>query len=206
MEKTIFLVRHAEPDRIGEQRRYLGQSDPILGTTGICQAQRLSQILRNWAIQAVYSSDLQRAVYTALGIVQNEHCHLEKIREFREINLGEWEGRTFLEVKAQYPVEYEKRGLDLVNYQTPGGESFVDLQKRVLPAFEKVVEKTNGNLVIVAHAGVNRVLLSHLMQRPLKELLTIPQEYAAVNIIKENMGGYRVISVNTDPENLLDKF
>ena len=202
-EKTIFLVRHAESVRIDQQKRYLGQQNPDLSPFGIHQAEMLCQAFRYCPIQAVFTSDLLRAMHTALLIAKDHHCQPERIREFREISLGAWEGRTFQEVQAQYPEEYEQRGQDIVNYRTPGGESFADLQKRVLPAFTAVVEKTKGNLVIVAHAGVNRVILCHLMQRPLQELFSIPQDHAAVNILSENTGSYRVVAVNTDSDSLM---
>ena len=204
-EKTIFLVRHAEAAGIDQEKRYLGQQNPDLSSVGIHQAEKLRRAFRSYPIQAVFTSDLLRAVHTALLIVKDHHCQPERIRGFREISLGEWEGRTFQEVQAQYPEEYEQRGQDIVNYRTPGGESFADLQKRVLPAFTEVMERTKGNSVIVAHAGVNRVILCHIMQRPLKELFSIPQDYAAVNILRKNMGSYRVVAVNMDSDSLMSR-
>ncbi len=204
-QKIIFLIRHAEPVRIDKQKRYLGQQNPDLSPYGMQQAEKLGQALRTFSIQAVFTSDLQRAVNTASLIAGDHHCEQERIKEFREINLGEWEGKTFQEVQAQYPEEYERRGQDIVNYRTPGGESFADVQKRVLPAFKKVTEKATGNLVIVAHAGVNRVILCHLMQRPLQELLSIDQDYAAINTIQERMGNYEVIEMNVDSESVMSR-
>lgn len=199
--RKIFLVRHAGVTRIDQQKCYLGQSDPMLSAVGIRQAQRLSRAFKYCPVQAVFTSDLLRAEHTALWISHNHRCEPEKVRELREINLGKWEGRTFREVQAQYPEEYKKRVLDLENYRIAGGESFADLRARVIPWFTKAVAKMKGNLVIVAHAGVNRVILCHLTKLSIRELFSIPQEYAAVNIIQENMGCYRVAAVN---KNLAD--
>ena len=204
-EKTIFLVRHAEPARIDEQKRYLGQQNPNLSPFGIQQAKKLARALRSCPIQAIFTSDLARAVKTASLIAKDHDCTPTRIREFSEINLGEWEGRTFEEVQSQYPDEYEQRGQDIVNYRTPGGESFADLQKRVLPTFNEVASKTRGNSVIVAHSGVNRVILCYLMHRPLEELFSIGQDYAAVNIIQVDMGNYHVIEVNMDLDGLMSR-
>ncbi len=203
MGKTIFLVRHAEPVEIDKQKRYLGQQDPDLSPFGIRQAEKLGQAFRNCPIEAVFTSDLLRAVHTASWIARDHHCQPEIVSEFREISLGEWEGRTFAEVQAQYPEEYERRGQDIANHRTPGGESYADLQERVLPAFTAAVEKTKGDLVIVAHAGVNRVILCHLTGQPLHDLFSIPQDYAAVNILREGRGSYRVVAVNADSGSLM---
>lgn len=196
MEKTIFLIRHAEAAGIDEQKRYIGQQDPELSPLGMHQAQKLCLAFTSFPIKAVFTSDLVRAVNTASLIANDHHCPIEKIKEFREINLGTWEGRTFQEIQAQYPEEYEQRGRDIANYRTPGGESFAELQKRALHAFTNVAEKAEGDLVIVAHAGVNRVILCHLMQRPIEELFSIPQDHAAVNIIRQSKGSYSVVTVN----------
>ena len=204
-EKTIFLVRHAEPVGINRQKRYLGQQDPDLSPFGIHQAENLCKAFSHYPIEAVFASDLLRAVHTASWIAKNHDCQPVKVREFREISLGEWEGRAFQEVQAQYPEEYEQRGRDIANYRTPGGESFADLQKRVLPAFMEVAGKTKGDSVIVAHAGVNRAILCHLMQRPLQELFSIPQDYASVNILCENRGSHRVVAVNMDPDSFMSR-
>lgn len=201
--KTIFLVRHAEAAGTDQQKRYLGQQDPDLSPFGVSQAEKLGQAFRHYAIEAVFTSDLLRAVRTALLIAGDRRCQPEQVREFREISLGAWEGRTFQEVQAQYPAEYRQRGQDIVSYRTPGGESFADLHKRVLPAFTEVVEKTKGDCVIVAHAGVNRVILCHLMQRPLQELFSVSQDHAGVSILREEGGKYRVAIVNMDLDGFL---
>ncbi len=205
VEKTIFLVRHAEATRIDRQKRYLGQEDPDLSPLGIRQAEKLGQAFRRYPIEAVFTSDLLRAVRTARLIAGGCHCQPEQVRAFREINLGAWDGRTFREIQAEYPEEYRQRGQDTVNYRTPGGESFADLQERVLAAFAEVVRKTNGDCVIVAHAGVNRVLLCHLMRRPLHELFSIPQGHAGINILSEALGSYRVVAVNADSSSLMSR-
>jgi probable phosphoglycerate mutase len=203
MGKTVFLIRHAEAAGIDQQKRYIGQQDHDLSPLGIHQAEKLCRVFTSFPIEAVFTSDLVRAANTALPIARDHRCPLEKISEFRELNLGTWEGRTIQEIQVQHPAEYEQRGRDIANYRTPGGESFADLQKRALPAFIKVVGKTQGDIAIVAHAGVNRVILCHQMQRPLQELFSIPQDYAAVNILSENMGSYRVVVVNMDSDSLI---
>ena len=140
-------------------------------------------------------------------IAGDRRCQAELVGAFREINLGEWEGRTFQEVRERYPEEYRQRGQDIANYRTPGGESFADVQSRVLPAFKEAVEKTKGDCVFVAHAGVNRVILCHLMQQPLEELFSIPQDHAAVNVLRRHGGGhsYGVAAVNLDPGSFMSR-
>lgn len=199
-ERTIYLARHAEAAVSDGQKRYLGQLDPDLSPLGVRQAEELCRVFKQRPLQAVFTSDLRRALRTAWLIVEGRDCRPEPVRELREIGLGDWEGKTFAEVRAHYPDEYEQRGLDLAHYRTPGGESFADLQQRVLPAFTSAAERTRGDFLIVAHAGVNRVILCHLMRRPLQEIFSIPQNHAGVSILSENRGSCRVVAVNVGPD------
>ena len=203
MKNTIFLIRHAEPVRIDQQKRYVGQQDMDVSPFGRHQAEELSNIFRHCPVQSVFTSDLLRAVSTATCIARGHCSHPEIIKEFREINLGSWDGKTFQEVQNKFKEEYTQRGLDIVNYRTPGGESFADLQARVIPAFTRVADKMLGSIVIVAHAGVNRVILCHLMQKSLEELLSIPQDYAAVNIIEKNAEIFHVVATNVTADGLV---
>lgn len=183
MKKTVYLLRHAEPIHLFQEKYYLGQSDPPLSAKGKEQAQLLSDFLSTIKLCAIFSSDLQRSVQTALPIAKKHSCPLRIIKELREINLGRWEGLRKAEVKALYPGEYELRGLDLVSYRPPEGESFADLQKRVVPVYREIIDSCDGDIIIVSHAGVNRVILCDLLGVPLDNLFNIKQEYACVNVI-----------------------
>jgi probable phosphoglycerate mutase len=106
------------------------------------------------------------------------------MKELREIDMGRWDGLGMDEVKRLFPGEFEKRGLDSVNYRPPGGESFADLRARVLPAYREIIGGNDGNIAIVSHAGVNRVILCDIMNLPLKNLFEIKQDYACINRIR----------------------
>jgi alpha-ribazole phosphatase len=64
-----------------------------------------------------------------------------------------------------------------------GGESFEQLQRRVMPAFDRIIDSTDGNILIIAHAGVNRVIISRLIALPLRDIMKLPQPYGCVNIL-----------------------
>jgi molybdenum cofactor cytidylyltransferase len=181
--QKIYLARHGAVEMPGSGRRYLGQLDVPLYAAGLRQAELLSERSRRVPLAAIYCSDLQRAVQTA-AIIAGPHGLTPAIRkEFREIGLGAWEGLTFGEVKERYPAEYAARGRDFSRICPPGGESFLDCAHRVLPAFHEVVNATPGDLLIVGHAGVNRILLCLAQGRSLDELFDIPQDYGCLNVM-----------------------
>lgn len=99
------------------------------------------------------------------------------------------------EVRERFPGGYEARGLDIVNYRPPGGESFADLSDRIWPAFASIADSCASEtrpVVVVAHAGVNRVLLCRLLGMPLANLFRLKQGYGCCNVVHAVKGGYRV--------------
>jgi alpha-ribazole phosphatase len=186
--RKIFLARHAKPYSFDNEKRFLGQTDTALSPEGVLQAETLARELARHPITAIYCSDLLRASQTAAIIAAKFNLQVKTEKRLREINMGDWENMSFTEVQSKYPDEYEKRGKDIARYRRPGGESFTDVRDRALPAFNETIVNSTGNIVIVAHAGVNKTILCSLMSIPLQDIFTIKMEYAAAYeiLVKEN--------------------
>ena len=117
-------------------------------------------------------------------------------REFRETALGAWEGLSFDEVKERHPEAYAARGRDFIGFRPPGGESFLDCAHRVLPALYAALSSRPGDILIVSHAGVNRILLSPAQGRSLPNLFEIPQDYGCLNSMTCRDFGLAVEALN----------
>ncbi|MCF8068485.1 MAG: alpha-ribazole phosphatase [Desulfobacterales bacterium] len=198
-KRTIFLVRHG---RIIKQtkKQYIGQIDYPLNETGYQQALLLQQIFAFVHIDQIVSSDLSRSRETADIIAAPHKMDVNLYPEFREIDLGNWDGFIFEHIKKTYPDEYEQRGSDLSGFRPPGGESFMDLRQRVMTKFNDLVHNSDGNTIIVSHAGVIRVILCDLLGVHLNSVFQIGQHYGAVNIISYDRISFRVNAVNLIPE------
>lgn len=180
--RNIYLARHGSVHPPGSGKRYIGHTDPPLTGEGVLEAQSLAEKLRSAPLTAIFCSDLRRSLDTA-KIVANFHgIDAAPIPDFREVALGEWEGLFFDEVRSKYPEEYDARGRDIVHFRPPG-ESFLDCARRVTPAFYDAVYSTRGDILIVGHAGVNRILLCRLLGKPIGELFDIEQDYCGLNRI-----------------------
>lgn len=161
------------------ERRFVGQRDIGLSATGRAQAVSWRERLADTPFAAVVSSDLSRCVESALLVKGERDIPLIPEPAFREISLGAWEGLTPAEVEARFPGAYAARGRNLAESRPQGGESFVDLAARALPAFDALARAFAGRaLLVVAHAGVNRVILARAMALPLRYVPDIPQPYA----------------------------
>jgi probable phosphoglycerate mutase len=144
-------------------------------------------------------SGLQRSVESARIIGRRIKAPLSIIPGLAEIDLGSWDGLPISEVRRLFPGEYDQRGSDLAGYRPPGGESFSDLSARVVPAFEELVRNFEGNLLIVGHAGVNRVILCHLLGMPLANLFQLEQGYGCLNVLTFSAGFRTVQRLNLQP-------
>ena len=176
----IFLVRHGQVQQ-NAGSIYLGQADIPLSAVGRIEAASAGEKLLEYEAKPkrIYTSDLERAKETA-DIISKTLGGFPVIPDklFREMAMGTWDGELVEDIKAKFPTEYEKRGDDLRNYRTPGGENFYDLSSRVTREFHRIfaedfvcsVDSLNdnlcqdpGDLVIVAHLGVITALLEELM-------------------------------------------
>lgn len=180
MDKRIYLVRHGKID-CGEEKRYIGITDLPLSSEGIRQAGKLYDYFSHMALEKVYTSPLMRCVQTSEIIVGSRKIERVVVEELKEMNMGDWEGKSFVYIKSRFPQQYENRGKHIDTFIPPGGESFYQLQQRVMPAFDHIMRRAAGNVLVIAHAGVNRVILSKLLDFPLQEIFNVCQPYGCVN-------------------------
>lgn len=179
---TIYLLRHGDI-RQDSISRYVGQADLELNATGRAQAMRWRRELASIPLKRIYCSDLNRSHETACIIAEGSNAPVQSLIKLREISLGAWDGLVMDDVRSNYPLDYEKRGADMVYYRPPAGECFADVAARVIPLFEEIVRNICGNILIVGHAGVNRVILSHILGMPLDNIFRLPQSYGCLNLI-----------------------
>ncbi len=197
-KKQIYLLRHGEIAG-SEKNRYIGQTNVSLSSKGRRQATLWRAELAQIDFEKVYSSDLSRALDTALIVSDLPVSDVETMSQLREINLGDWDGKGMENIKTRFPDAWEERGRCMERFRPPNGESFQDLHARVIPIFLNIALKTLGNVLVVAHAGVNRIILCHLLKKPIQELFSIPQDYAALNLIEYQKGSLHVLSLNQTP-------
>jgi len=206
MERTrLFLIRHGQVEG-HEEKRYNGQTNVPLTLHGRRQLESVAGRLAGVPLDAVWSSDLDRCRYGAEQLAALRGIGVVYSEALRELHVGDWEGRTWRELKATYPVEWQARLDDIVHYRVPGGESFLDLAQRVRAELARLLTAHPAqNVALVAHGGVNRVILLDALGAPLDRVFCLEQDYACVNVIDYFADGYRTVRlVNADhlPEHL----
>ena len=188
----LHLIRHGEVERLC----YNGQFDVALTPRGVEQYHALKPRLEPDRISACYTSDLSRTVRG--GEILGAHLGVEPVnlRQLRELNCGAWEGLSLSQVQSSRPDEWAARLADLVNFRAPGGESLGDLAARVLPTIAEIVLRHQGEeVLVVAHGGVNRVILLDAIGAQLSSMFSIDQKFCAMNVVDYYLDGNRVVQL-----------
>lgn len=165
--RAIILLRHAAT--AGGEGRAIGRTPLPLSPEGLRQAAALYEVMRQCHPAAIYSSPATRARDT-LGPLIDE-CTVSVIADFDEIDMGEWEGRTFDSIRQQAPVMYARRGHDMAHFRIQGGETFADVQRRAMKALQRIAQGPRPALCIT-HAGCLRVIACALTGTPLEDLMS----------------------------------
>lgn len=192
----LYLARHGETTTSSEFR-YVGHMDVDITENGLEQMKNLRDRLMNEDIHGLFCSDLLRSRKGAQIIGSIHDIEPIAYADFREINLGIWEGLTRDEIIEKYPEDYNNRLQDLAYTGIHDGESFKDLQVRVMKKLTLILDEWKGkNIVLLAHGGVNRVILFDALNLDLQLLPRIDQDYGCLNIIDYYADGPVVKLVN----------
>lgn len=182
MKMKVFLYRHGSISLPDNEKRFIGRSDLPLGEEGRKQMYRAA-LNYAWEAKKIYASTSSRCVESARIFVR---AQAEKFpdtsppelvlrEDLREIHLGEWEGKSFAQIRAQAPLEFERRGEKLPDYRVPGGETFREVQERAVRAVYEICEESDregrSSAVIITHLGVIRTLRCYLAGIPLSRML-----------------------------------
>ena len=180
----LILVRHGETEW-NIRNRVQGQKGVPLNRKGKEQAKKVGLRLKNEQIDAIYSSDLTRARQTAAEIAKFHRVPIHYDRLLRERSFGKFEGMLVNEWRKIR----DKSSLPAYLYRPPGGESYVDLQKRI-NKFLTSIKKKHGKhtVLVVSHGGVIRTFITVITKRPLASVHEIEQHNAAVNMIELKRG------------------
>ncbi len=177
---TVHLLRHgALPPN--PERRFIGQQDIPLSAAGRRQAQFWHDALAEVPLTRAWCSDLARCRETAALVLRGRPVPLTCEGAFREISLGAWQGLTKQEVEARFAGSWTRRGENFYENAPEQGESFRMLAARVFPALRALLQccAPQEQVLLVAHAGVNRIILAHWLALPPDAVFAVPQPYAA---------------------------
>ena len=166
---TIDLIRHGEPEG---GIRFRGHTDDPLSELGWSQMRAAVQGRNPW--QVVITSPLLRCAGFAAELSADAGIALETDARLKEIGFGEWEGCTPEELVQQDPGCLDRLWRDPAGFTPPGGEGLTAFAARVTEGWNDLLHRHAGkHILVVAHGGVNRVILCQTLQIPIQHMFRL---------------------------------
>ena len=195
----IYLIRHTQAE--GNRFRMMqGFWDGEVTDLGRRQASALGRRFADLPLDAVYSSDLSRAVLTAEAAASGSGVPVLRRQALRELNIGPWEQQFFGNLCYDHPELTDRFLHDSENWILPGAETFPQVRERALRELRQIAAENEGRTVAVVSHGVTiRCMLSGITGIPLSdtEHLPICKNTAVTKLCWEN-GEFTVEFLNDD--------
>ena len=198
----IIIIRHGETEW-NKTGRFQGHSDVPLSAEGRAQAAALGKNLVVDHVDAIYASDLRRAMETAAPLAQRFGLEVISDPLLRELNFGSWEGRNFNDVNAENPDAMKTFYNDPERVNIPDSEPFPEFQRRVAGRVREIVAQERGKrIVIVSHGASIRILFADILSMPIRSIWHVSQLNTAVNKIRFEDDGFAVVTLMNDTSHL----
>ena len=194
MAATLFLLRHAAHDRVGDT--LCGRMPGVtLGDHGRRQAAALAGRLEREGIAAIHTSPMERARETAepiaarLGLAPQVEAGLD------EIDFGAWTSRSFASLDGD--PDWTRWNESRATARPPGGEAMAEAQSRALDAVERLrAAHPEGRVALVSHCDVIKAVLAHYLAVPLDGLHRFDIAPASLSALALWSGGGKVLGMN----------
>jgi probable phosphoglycerate mutase len=194
MATTVFLLRHAAHDRVNAVLcgRMPGVS---LGATGQAQAAALACRLHHEALDALYTSPLERCVETATVVGVSLGLHPECETAAIEIDFGAWTGQPFASLAGRPDWDAWNTGRD--DATAPGGEAMAAVRSRIVALLEVLRRRhQHQRIAIVSHGDVIKAALGHFLGLPLQAYTRFDIDPASVSVLALWEGGGKILRIN----------
>jgi broad specificity phosphatase PhoE len=196
----IILVRHGQSEGNAEGR-FGGHTSTPLSDRGRIEAEATARVLAEEKLGAIYSSDLSRAVETAMPLARLTGLDVIPTDAFRERSVGVMEGLTFEEAASQHPEQYAALLRRDFEHVILGGESYRQTLERTSRELDRIIAGHQGQRVaIFTHTGTICILTLHIMgaldSPELKPVWISTSNCGVTRIDLRRDGFIRVLSVN----------
>lgn len=194
--RRIYLVRHGKPNFPDGMQMCISRTDIGLGSEGRQQAFLLSRVPEIKNADYVFSSPLSRCLETAAYLNRSPII----VEGLHELEVGEWEGLRFDEIKRRWPELYAARG-GTKYIPIPGCEDVYEGQQRFEKAVRSCLDRSKGDIVIVAHTTVNKTLLCRALGLPLERFRELRLHFGSYSVLGFD-GEFHVEKLGVVPQSI----
>ena len=191
----IVVARHGETEWNASEI-FRGRRDIGLNETGIEQAEMLGNYLIDLRIEAIYSSQLKRALDTARSVAKHHSLNVNVNPGLMDFNYGAWEGLTHQAVKDKYRELYTRWLEEPHLVDIPEGENLGEVRERTKSILDRVVSKYSGLVVLVSHRVVNKVMICSMLGLENSHFWDIKQDLGGITVFEHESSRYKLIKHN----------
>lgn len=191
---NIYLLRHGQTEE-NRKGSYYGNLDISLNAIGIAQGNKAKNFFSDIKLDRVYVSDKIRTLEMAklaLGLKEMEIIQDSRINE---TNFGDFEGKTYEEIKILYPKECLCWTDNWKEFVPPQGESYVELCMRVKSFMDDIKRLDFENVLICAHSGVIRAIYCYIMDENIDLFWKFGCKNGDISIIKYEYGNLYIDAI-----------
>ena len=163
-DRRIILVRHGQT-LWNKQYRFQGRTNIQLTEAGKKQVGDLAVRLSSWPPDVIFTSPLDRAVFTAGTIASQFNMSPVIIPELEEINFGSWEGKSFDYLRAEHYEQYSRWLEDPFFNPPQDAETWPQIEARLTVAANILMTCPQKRIIAVTHGGVIRAMWSVILGR-----------------------------------------
>ena len=196
----MYLIRHGATEA-NTRRPYVLQgrrTDLPLSEIGQRQAKAVGRALADRAIDHVFTSPLRRARQTAEMVAESHGVPIQLVDDLMECDVGRWEGLSWDYVRRQDGPYLDTFEADPGTVPYADGESFQQVQDRAVPAVQRLIcDFPTGNLLVVTHNVVARVIVSHILRIPISQARSIRLDNAGISIVSVADGKEKLLTLNS---------
>jgi len=195
-QTTLILVRHGE-SQWNAEGRVQGHSDSPLTARGRAEARKVAERLSNTDIEAVYSSDVGRALESAELIAAPHGLTVSVRQALRERCYGVLEGKTVEEAAGDDTGWLQTWRADRLRLAPPEGETQPELSQRVIAALREIAAAHPGQtVVVVTHGGPIKSAVFHILQIPVSSWDLTWVANGSITVLRGTPNLLRVASFN----------
>jgi len=199
---VILVIRHGNT-KLNKKKIFRGHTNIPLDNTGLDQAEKTGEFLKNIQIDQIYSSPLERAMQTAekISSFQKRSIGIEKEKGFLDLSFGQWEGKSFDQVQKEYPEIYNTWLHQPYKAKIPGGEMLSEAKERAWKALNRLIDQHKGIegkqiVAIVSHRVINKLLIDSVLGLDESNFWQIKQDPCCVNVFEYKNANYFVSKIN----------
>jgi probable phosphomutase (TIGR03848 family) len=196
----LLLIRHGENEYVKTGKAAGRLPNVHLNERGQQQAQDLADALKDVPIKAIYSSPLERAIETATPIANARKLEVQIEADLLESDIGKWQGKSWKVLRLTKVWKIVEHAPS--RFRFPEGESFPEMQTRVVSTLERIIQnhkKPNEIVACVFHADPIKLAVSHFLGLPLDHFQRLSCDTGSLTILHVSEAGANLVKLNQRP-------